>query len=1214
MKKLSLILAAVLLLTSLPLGIFAEGASTATYTEAQLLANRQGYDIVTTDQTGAVNNLHTSKPNVLKVLEADGAIKLSFTLTDAAGAFAVQVRYGETGEPRGHFYLKFTKDGLFYQPRQYKNNMYTQYDQEKQLIDETDFHAVNTRYTYIVLHDKVYADADNRGNYKIYRKTDADTSYTFVGDAEEGQTNGAIARVINSSAGYTVHSIQTFKLIRTYNESEIWGNEVPAFGLDFTVNGSTTESLARAVAASNISADPSVMEYSAEADGFKATDKAQDNAYPTLNLGNAGFSPVFEGGGMKITFKVDSSAQLEFGFKSPMDKDGFNIAAKVGADRKMTYLTSSNKYDVSDDTALEADTFYTYIFKRNKTDGRITIYKKKASDTSYIEAASYAPLTVTDANAAGLFRILCRDTSAIGSFTLKEIVQYLDPAADKAVMTNLADIKTDGSKMIYENNFDDSANTTQFTTGRGEIKNGVLTSCYRYGFDASSVGIDGSEPFVVKFRNKLTKWFGDTDTERSLLNFGFNGYRFYYVINSTRSKACELTLPYFVGTSQKATYSTTAVYPQVNVWYEYMFSYDGNGKLDVYRRREGDKLWTVLHSSQTVANSNTNAQFYFGITDAEYDDLQIFKGAGVTLSTPVISGAYLNIDGSIAYGTPQSDNNRRATLLGVVYNKTYGYTESINVENVTAVAGETTDISKSFSLGAATDGNALAMVWDSLTTALPLTEAKGYDGLNVTTTASSDALSYEVCHNEVRLKGNIGAKNTLTALLLKGSVPWGALQIKAGNDGMINTVLGVNPETAESGSFTLRLVYGDTATDNTVKLACRDIGIGSIASVTDFTNYINEYATASAKASVADDEVASEAYDRFVELKGNSGFADFYAFRNAIEKAVSDVEDEREVVALVNTAAAAKKWATIEELLTVTYKDYLNTDLTLMTGINSKKDMWLRMTGDGVSYANTTEILEAYKNAAAAQRAVEVNSNNNNNNNNNNNSNSNSNKNNGSLGGATTSGSGSLTLGLSTSLPSGLVNNTIGQTELQKEFGDIKNVPWAVESINTLQRAWIISGDENGKFNPDKKITREEFLKLLLKSAGIETDSAEALPFGDTDKGEWYYEYVSAAYKNGIVNGVTDARFGIGESITRADMAVMIKRVLELKGKKVSAVKAAFIFDDFAAIPTYARDSISYLCEAELLNGTGENRFEPMANTTRAEAAVAICRIYELFK
>ena len=179
-----------------------------------------------------------------------------------------------------------------------------------------------------------------------------------------------------------------------------------------------------------------------------------------------------------------------------------------------------------------------------------------------------------------------------------------------------------------------------------------------------------------------------------------------------------------------------------------------------------------------------------------------------------------------------------------------------------------------------------------------------------------------------------------------------------------------------------------------------------------------------------------------------------------------------------------------------------------------------------------------------------------------------------------------------------------------QDFMDLASVSWAEEAILALKNKGIVSGEGDGNFYPDRAITREDFLKMLLQTAAINATDAADVDFGDVEKDAWYYNFVATAYQTGIVKGISEAEFGIGQKITRADMAVMLHRVLNYLAIVPEREKPAFVYNDFDQIPDYAEKSIAILSEEELMNGVGENNFMPAANATRAEAAVAIYRVY----
>ena len=130
-------------------------------------------------------------------------------------------------------------------------------------------------------------------------------------------------------------------------------------------------------------------------------------------------------------------------------------------------------------------------------------------------------------------------------------------------------------------------------------------------------------------------------------------------------------------------------------------------------------------------------------------------------------------------------------------------------------------------------------------------------------------------------------------------------------------------------------------------------------------------------------------------------------------------------------------------------------------------------------------------------------------------------------------------------------------------------------------------------------------MKTLKIPAGADAE----MGFSDVMPDAWYNEYVSSAYEKGIINGISDREFGIGKNITRADMAVILKRSMDFCGVEAEAVRPAFVFEDFSLIPEYAQEDISALCDAGLMQGVGGSCFMPLAQATRAGAAVAVERL-----
>ena len=177
------------------------------------------------------------------------------------------------------------------------------------------------------------------------------------------------------------------------------------------------------------------------------------------------------------------------------------------------------------------------------------------------------------------------------------------------------------------------------------------------------------------------------------------------------------------------------------------------------------------------------------------------------------------------------------------------------------------------------------------------------------------------------------------------------------------------------------------------------------------------------------------------------------------------------------------------------------------------------------------------------------------------------------------------------------------------KFNDIGTYSWAEPYIMRLVEKEVISKPDNNIFNPDRNVTREEFLKMLVLAIDIRTTSNKEMLFEDCVEDGWYYPYVKLAYISGIVNGVDKRTFGIGNNITRQDIAVMIYNAMEFKN--VVIAKPNDNFTNSETFADYARDKFSSIVEMGILNGYDDGTFRPTAMSTRAEAATVICRLID---
>ena len=179
----------------------------------------------------------------------------------------------------------------------------------------------------------------------------------------------------------------------------------------------------------------------------------------------------------------------------------------------------------------------------------------------------------------------------------------------------------------------------------------------------------------------------------------------------------------------------------------------------------------------------------------------------------------------------------------------------------------------------------------------------------------------------------------------------------------------------------------------------------------------------------------------------------------------------------------------------------------------------------------------------------------------------------------------------------------------KKGFDDLDNVPWAKTSIEYMRSLGVVNGKSETAFAPNDSITREEFAAIVVRAFGLGTGDASSIKFRDVNKGAWYAPYIAKAADRGIINGMDNNSFGVGQNVTREQIAAMLSRAVKATNKNIIPKKSRVGFADFAYISDYAYDAVITLANAEVINGTGNDKFSPKKSATRAEAVVMLHRL-----
>ena len=137
--------------------------------------------------------------------------------------------------------------------------------------------------------------------------------------------------------------------------------------------------------------------------------------------------------------------------------------------------------------------------------------------------------------------------------------------------------------------------------------------------------------------------------------------------------------------------------------------------------------------------------------------------------------------------------------------------------------------------------------------------------------------------------------------------------------------------------------------------------------------------------------------------------------------------------------------------------------------------------------------------------------------------------------------------------------DTIVPVEKTK-FEDIPANAWYSGYAKYLNNYGVVYGTEDGKFSPDKPITRAEFVAMAVRffevyGNGNPVIMEQYAEFNDVSDGYWAAEYIKDAAIYGWVKGYGDSTFRASQEITRAEVVTIVNRLLDRTADKAYIAK-----------------------------------------------------------
>ena len=178
-------------------------------------------------------------------------------------------------------------------------------------------------------------------------------------------------------------------------------------------------------------------------------------------------------------------------------------------------------------------------------------------------------------------------------------------------------------------------------------------------------------------------------------------------------------------------------------------------------------------------------------------------------------------------------------------------------------------------------------------------------------------------------------------------------------------------------------------------------------------------------------------------------------------------------------------------------------------------------------------------------------------------------------------------------------------TEAAKvSFKDLDTNNSHYKTVMNLVERGVVKGYEDNTFKPGQAVNRAHAALILASILKLDTENVTDPKFKDVPKTHPYYGSIAALANAGIIKGFADGTYGTTKTLTRGQMAVIIKNSFELEAGNATTPFKDVVNHDY-------KEQITALYANGVTTGTTPTTFNPGASVTRGQLATFVVKAEE---
>lgn len=186
----------------------------------------------------------------------------------------------------------------------------------------------------------------------------------------------------------------------------------------------------------------------------------------------------------------------------------------------------------------------------------------------------------------------------------------------------------------------------------------------------------------------------------------------------------------------------------------------------------------------------------------------------------------------------------------------------------------------------------------------------------------------------------------------------------------------------------------------------------------------------------------------------------------------------------------------------------------------------------------------------------------------------------------------------------------IKEIKIKKLFKDVSETEWYFKAVKFCYDHGMIMGTTATTFEPNAKLTRGMLVTILYRIDGKVLVYGDCT-FPDVSENMYYYNAIKWASNYGIVKGYEDGKFRPNKNVSREELVVILRNYLRSRGVDTTTTTDLSVFNDGNKVSSFAQSAVEWAIANNVITGyTHDNTIKPQGTATRAETAAVLYKYF----